>query len=139
MNAIIKSTNTNITVPTEDGKPLVLTHGHLELIQERAAKGQSLEAIAVSLVIDVDSFVKACDEVPELKRAVQRGYILDKDEFSEKLRTKAHKMDSPQLVRLHASYKHGIEDKSAGNSGISGVIIQIDTGINIKTPWNTET
>ena len=138
MNAIT-TTNKAIVVPDENGKPLQLTPRHLENIQAQIAKGHSIQAIAVHLVIDVDSFVKACDEVPELKAVVQRGYILDEHEFSEKLRTKAHKMDSPQLVRLHASHKHGIEDKSAGNSGKTGVIIQIDTGINIKTPWQSDT
>lgn len=126
------------TVPDENGNPVKLTLNHLENIQAQVAKGWDIEAIAVCLVVDVDHFIKACEEVPVLKEAVRRGYILDKHEFSGKLRAKAHKMDSPQLTRMHASYKHGIEDKSQ-KSGGSSVQIIIDTGIHVKTPWNTDT
>ena len=134
---IIQANNSALgLVPSEQGD-LVTIDDHLENIQQFIADGQSLESIAVMLAVDVKAFMRACDDYQPLRLAVDRGYILDKQEFEKNLRTAAHSMQSANIVKLYASYKHGIHDQTAQNAGSSGATIIINTGIEAAIPWQT--
>lgn len=106
---------------------------HMESIQQFVTEGYDIEAIAVLLAVDVDSFRKATEEDKTLKAVVRRGYILDRQEFKTKLRGEAHSMKSANIVKLYASHAHDIHDKH--DQALNQPVIVINTGIQSPIPW----